>query len=63
MGIEHYTKPLPNGGVEIDLEAMMVDAVMVAKSTGLTLDNFLAFASEIWGNVKVEVKIPKEVQQ
>jgi hypothetical protein len=62
-GIKGYSAPSALGGVDVDVESMMVDLVMVFKAGGYDKDTFMAFASTVFDNVEVNVIIPDKLKQ
>lgn len=57
-GIKAYARP-SQGGVTIDVEAMIVDLITVYKASGHTLDQLQGLIAETWPQVEVRVEIPK----
>lgn len=58
-GINAYSRPGPNGGVVIDVEAMTVDLITVFKAGGHSLQELQTFITDTWPAVSVQISIPK----
>jgi hypothetical protein len=54
-GIQGYSRPTPEGGVNVDVEAMLADAITVFKAAGYPKDDCVNLFSKIWDEVKVSV--------
>jgi hypothetical protein len=57
-----YATPAADGGVNIDVEGMMVDLIAIVKTGGITRDMLLDKIREMWNEVQVEVTIPNEAK-
>lgn len=55
-----YSKPTADGeGLNVDIEGMLVDMVMILKASGCQRKEFIKMVEEVWAELIVEVKIPK----
>ncbi len=61
-GINAYSRPSPDGGIIIDVEAMCVDLITVAKASGATKEEFLEFVAKTFDEVRVDIRIPKRAK-
>lgn len=58
--ISAYSRPSPDGkGVIVDVEGMLVDAIMIVKGTGGKKDEYLAHVARVWDEVDVQITLPK----
>jgi len=51
------------GGVRINVEAMLNDIIAVAKMDGLILEELQGAIARVWPSVNVDLFIPKEHKQ
>ena len=62
-GIKGYSKPTPDGGISVDVEGMLVDAITILKATGHPKEACVADFGKLWDEVKVSIDTSKVRKQ
>jgi hypothetical protein len=58
-GIQGYSTPNADGGVTVDVEGMLVDAITVLKAGGCPEQEAKDMFAQIWRDCHIEISIPK----
>lgn len=61
MAIEHYARQT-EGGMSIDVDAMLADIILVHKAAGIPMEQLLCSIREAWDLVEVQITIPKKAK-